>query len=160
MTECGSIFNRHGLFCTLTIAVKGYFYIFAVNLRDGPYFDIPLVGNLRKPILRKCIEVVAQFWYPPFGCGVHFLIDTHVVLAVSQRFQRPSIPINAKCHFRVIDQIAVLLVGMTDCNNIRIYPLNVQRHHTWAAFQAQITVFAVGDLWEQPFKCTVIQFRP
>ena len=122
--------------------------------------QILLRADILQPLLSKRIQILPQFRNPSARFRVDLLINRKTsVLSECQRFQRSFLRIYAEGHFRIIQDIAILRVGVAYGDYIRADPLNMQRHHGCSRFQLQITVFAAGDFRKQLCKRAIIALR-
>ena len=164
--------NLVSLFCRLRLLVKKYWQpvfvkgkllILTVNLRNGPRGNPALHFDVFQPLIGKGAEIVPQLRIPSAWLRVNLLIDLRpAVLPEGQRLQRSPCRIQAEGHFRVIHQIAVLLIGMGYGNLVLTDPLERQRHQA-AAFSApqfHKPILAADKLREQPRKGTVVALHP
>ena len=119
-------------FLAIAVIVKGDFHVLTVYFRHSPCFNIALLRNIVKPILRKLAEFATQFGRILTRFRVDILENAQVVLLECQRLQCPGLPVNAESHFRVVHQIAHLLIGVADGDSILRNPLDMQGHHAFS----------------------------
>ncbi len=121
---------------------------------------VALLTDILQPLLGKGVQIPVQLGNPLAGFRVDLLINLNrAVLPEGQRFQGPLLPVHPEGHFRVAHEIAILRIGMADGDHVRVNPFQVEGHHGFARFHAQIAVFAAGDFREQLHKIAVIQLQ-
>ena len=97
--------------------IKGKLYVLTVDLRNRPCADTALHLNVFQPLIGKGAEIVPQPRYPFSRFRVDLLINWKAaVLSEGQRLQCSVFRVYAEGHFRVIHQVAILLIGMRHGN--------------------------------------------
>ena len=121
---------------------------------------VALLTDILQPLLGKGVQIPVQLGNPLTGFRVDLLINLNrAVLPEGQRFHGSLLPVHPEGHFRVAHEIAILRIGMADGDHVRVNPFQVEGHHGFARFHAQIAVFAAGDFREQLHKIAVIQLH-
>ena len=121
---------------------------------------VALLTDILQPLLGKGVQIPVQLGNPLAGFRVDLLINLNrAVLPEGQRFHGSLLPVHPEGHFRVAHEIAILRIGMADGDHVRVNPFQVEGHHGFARFHAQIAVFAAGDFREQLHKIAVIQLH-